>query len=228
MKKLCFSKIVLALTLVTLLFSPKEAKAFLLLGDGALGDYTGSFTYAAANASSAQIVVSLTNTSPVANGGFITALAFNNPLDLITGVSLASTDPDFGLLGASTFQNGISGSPYGNFDIGASITSSWLGGGAPQPGIGVGNSATFTFNLTGSSLNTLTADTFAQTLSSGNAGGGNKAFVVRFRGFEDDGSDKVPGTFIPPNPPPPVVPEPATMMLFGTGLVGAFLRKKVA
>src|SRR5262245_20438389 len=48
-----------------------------------LGACTGSATYNAANATSATLTITLDNTSPAGNGGYITAFAFNNPGNLI-------------------------------------------------------------------------------------------------------------------------------------------------
>src|SRR5262245_7676801 len=70
-----------------------------------LGNFSATFTYTASSATAATIVVSITNTSPAANGGFLTAFVFNNPDNLITGVSLSSTSSTFDtLLGSPTFN----------------------------------------------------------------------------------------------------------------------------
>jgi hypothetical protein len=110
----------------------------LLVGDGVYGDFTGVFTYNATDASHATLSVLLRNTSPANNGGYITGFAFNNPYDQIANVSLTATDPDFRVIGGSSFKNKIGASPDGDFDIGGSISSSFLGGGKPQPGMAAG------------------------------------------------------------------------------------------
>jgi hypothetical protein len=169
-----------------------------------IGSFLGNFSFTASTNTQAQIVVSLTNTSPVDNGGYLTAFAFNNPGNLITGVSGFTTSlSTFDLIGDPTFNNTIKASPYPFFDLGGSSTNdSWLGGGSPPGGIAVGQTGIFTFSLTGSELLGLNDLSFFNT--------GDPWFAARFRGFIDGGSDKVPA-----NP----VPEPASILLFGTGLV---------
>ncbi|MDP2652921.1 MAG: PEP-CTERM sorting domain-containing protein [Candidatus Omnitrophota bacterium] len=218
---------VLALSIVGMVvFNPTVSHALMLIGgDGLLGSYSGSLNYSFTNSTTAQLEIFLTNTSPADNGGYLTAFVFNNPRNRITDISFSSSDPDFNLLGEdSSFQNGVNGRPYGQFDIGASTGSAFQGGGKPSKGIAVGDTESFTFDLTGHHLDILTEETFLNTLSRRpGAGQGRKSFVARFRGFEDDGSDKVPGG---PGENP-VAPEPATMILFGAGMVGgAVMRKK--
>ena len=180
-------------------------------GDGALGSFEGTFDFNAVGDASANITISLTNTSPAANGGFLTAFVFNNPDDAIGAVLSTSTStlPSFStwLFG----DNSINAAPFGQFDIGAAIKGSFEGGGAPSKGIGVGETATFTFYITGSGLLDLVVEDFLNELSTPTGDGqGTQSFVARFRGFKGDGSDKVPGT----------VPVPSTMYLLGTGLIG--------
>ena len=99
---------------VLLLFAtiPQPSYAIPISGTGALGSFTGDFTY---DNVFSQLVVTLTNTSPVANGGFLNAFAFNNPSGLITGVpTFTSPDnPNFNLLGGASFDNTIAAQPFG-------------------------------------------------------------------------------------------------------------------
>lgn len=196
--------------------------------ESGLGTWTGDFAYTPTSSTTAQMVISLTNTSPMANGGFITAFVFNNPGLKLGGGTISFTDTDFGAAIASNFFNGA---PFGKFDILTSTSccaaNGFEGGGMPQLGIGVGVTETFTYNWTGTMLDTLSEQDFFNELSDGSmgAGQGTKAFAVRFRGFLDGGSDKVPG--IPGMPGDPnggnPVPEPSTIALFGSGLLGMVL-----
>ena len=186
---------------------PQDSYAVFIFGDGLLGHFNGDFTYSAADT---RLTITLTNTSPAANGGFIVGFSFNNPSNLISSVvALNTSDPDFGVAGGPGYNNSVGESPFGQFDIGAEIS------GSPLQGIGVGATETFVFNFTGTNLNTLNESIFLSTLSSPHGDGeGVQPFVVRFQGFEDGDSDKVP-----------LVPEPTTMLLFGIGALGLGINK---
>jgi hypothetical protein len=206
---------VLAIALAVL---PAMAGAIPIFGTGSLGSFTGSLEYTSGGDTSGAVDVELSNTSPVANGGFITAFVFNIPAGAsLSSVILTPSDADFGVIGGPSFSDSVNGAPFGQFDIGASTFMSFEGGGPPSLGIGVGGMATFSFSLTGTGLGSLTAGDFLATLSVPPGDGeGHEAFVVRFRGFNDGGSDKVPGQ---------VVPEPATAGLVGLGLTGLWARR---
>jgi hypothetical protein len=177
---------------------PAGADTITFLGDTAnstsnLGNFSATLTYTASSSTSATLDLTLTNTSPAANGGFLTAFVLNNPNNSITSVTQGATfGANFSVLGLT--NNGVKGAPYGQFDFGASTGGSFEGGGNPSKGIGVGGSETFDFILTGVGLKTLNASSFANELSVGPGNGmGDQFFVARFRGFNNGGSDKVPG-----------------------------------
>lgn len=117
------------------------------------------------------LTITLANTSPAANGGYITASAFNIGTAQLLAGSFSTTDSDFGLFGSTSV------SPYGTRDTLISSTNGqWLGGGFPGNGIGVGQTATFSLSF--ASLGNLTEQSVLDSS------------LVRFRGFVDGGSDK--------------------------------------
>jgi hypothetical protein len=179
-----------------------------------LGDFIAQFSYSLVSPTNAELFVTLTNTSPVSNGGYLTGFVFNNPNNFITNVSLSGSNALFNLLGAPSFQNTISASPFGRYDIGAALGGDFLGSGSPTGGISVGQSANFGFALTGNNLDQLNASSFIQTQS--NEG---EFLIARFRGFDNGGSDKVPGGSTP-------VPEPGVIFLLLFGLAGLAIYKK--
>jgi hypothetical protein len=201
-----------------------------------LGNFSATLIYTDIDATHATLEVrNLTNTSPAANGGYLTAFVLNNP-GSITGISEGNSFGNFQLIpvGGPYNNDGVNGAPFGQFDFGASTFKDFEGGGPPSAGLGVGQSESFLFNLVGTSLNTLNVMSFVNAKSVGPGDGmGHQFFVARFRGFKNVGSDKVPGD--PgdgggggggggPGPGPgPAVPEPSTLLLLGLG-IGALSR----
>jgi MYXO-CTERM domain-containing protein len=169
-----------------------------------LGSFSGEMSFTATGATTGTLSVTLTNTSPVANGGWLTAFAF----DVIDGLSLtlaSAPSASWGLL------TNASGSPFGTFDFGASTSNSWEGGGPPSLGIGVGGTGVWTFAVTAVSSAVLSGATEASFFDATDG----HAFVVRFRGFEDGNSDKVVG-----------VPVPAPGAIALLGLAGLVARRR--
>jgi len=203
------------------------AQAVLLTGDGAASteqtgsNFSGELTYSFSSATAATLTLDLSNTTPAIVGGFLTAFVLNNPGDNISSVTLSSAPTaDWSLLGLS--NNGVNGAPFGDFDFGATsgdVNGGFEGGGNPGTGLGVGQSGTFVFALTGTSLDTLNDLSFVNELSNApGQGQGAQFLVARFRGLANEGSDKVPGA---------VIPEPSTyaMLLAGLGLLGFGVRR---
>ena len=165
------------------------------------GSFTGSMIFTATGATTGTCSVSLTNTSPAANGGFLTAFAFN----VVDGVTLgfnSSTQPTWGLLSV------VDANPYRIFDYGAGI-GSWLDGGPPFNGMAVGITSVteFSVSATAGVLATLTDSSFFDDSN-------GYAFAARFRGFANGGSDKVLG----------VVPAPGAIALLA--LAGLASRRR--
>ncbi len=151
-----------------------------------LGSYVGSLDYSFLGGNSGSLTVTLTNTTPVADGGFLTGFLFN----------VGSNDPfasadflggDYPFLEAA----GESGNPFGSSYVGgAALGGNFEGGGNPTVGIDNGDTGIFSFAITASDASSLSAASFLEGPYEFN-------FIVRFRGFANGGSDKVPGTTVP-------------------------------
>jgi len=191
-------------------------------GLNGLGSFEAQITYSYSGLDPTRAVlrIDLTNTTPAYRGGYLTAFAWNNPSQHISGVeSFHATDSDFALLGGSSFNNGVKAAPFGLFDFGVSTGQSWEGGGNPSRGLAPGATATFTFNLLGQNMFELNEQSFLSELSAPpHAGQGTQFAVARFRGFDNcnPDSDKVPGEL----PPLMHFPEPSSVLLVGIGIVG--------
>ena len=143
------------------------------------------------------LTITLTNTSPSANGGYITADAFDLA-GAATITAYSTTDADFTLFPAPPSGGGVVNvSPFGDREFVIGLDNTFEGGGSPVAGISTGTSATFTLTLGGNISSVTELSVF-------------NSEVVRFRGFTDGSSDKDLITR--------TVPEPASLLLLGSGL----------
>lgn len=172
-----------------------------------LGRFTGAIEYNFLGDNHGQLLINLTNMSDPGNGGFITALIFNIGAPQRSGADTAtlvqSTHPAI----VDIEGPGIGGSPFGHFDAGAGIFGQFEGGGNPSVGIGVGLSGSLEFLVDSQHASVLTASSFID-------GPNDFNFIVRFRGFLDGGSDKVP------------VPVPGSVVLMGLGAIAISSRRR--
>lgn len=174
-----------------------------------LGSFTGSIQYTPSAVNAGTLLVSLTNTTaPESMGGYITGFAFNfHSADPAAALSMVSATNPFLEI------TDVSCPPFGEYDKGAALGGSWVGGGRPLHGIPLGGTGTFTFAVSASDAQTLEAADFISDAPSRAA----FAFVVRFRGFTNGGSDKVPGS---------TVPAPGALALMGLGGILSLRRKR--
>jgi hypothetical protein len=169
--------------------------------------YSGMLEYNFISGSTGELKVSLTNDTPAAVGGFLTGFLFR--ANAVTGTGLTSANP---VAFQSTGPG--SGSPFGTFDGGAALGGSFLGGGSPSAGLGIGQSGMFIFNVTSATASTISAADFLGSLD-------EPGFLVRFRGLADGGSDKVPGGGFDV-----VVPLPGAGALAAVGLLAVGIRRR--
>jgi hypothetical protein len=156
-----------------------------------LGTFIGTLNYTFLGGTTGNLDVSLTNTTPSATGGYITAFMFRPPPELgaFTSVLTASD-----IASMSNIPAGASGAPFpGNWLGGAGTGGSWLAGGSPTGAVAIGQTGNWSFTITGANASQLTSDSFV----SGDKVSDPYAFIVRFRGMNNDGSDKVPANQLP-------------------------------
>lgn len=170
-----------------------------------LGNFVGTLEYAFVGEEQGSLTVTLTNTSHPDNGGYLTGFIFNFGVDVDDTDSAVLLSATYPFLDAP-MQNGA---PYGNpFLGGAALGGDWSGGGNPTNGIEVGGTGEFTFDINSADAMELTAASFL-------SGPFEFNFLVRFRGFENGGSDKVP-----------VIPAPASAGLIALGAMSMSSRRR--
>jgi len=171
-----------------------------------------------------RVDVTIKNSSINESDPRLTGFAFNLP-DAIFGF-IAFGGPSF--WGTMVDRDNIgTPEPLGKFDV-AAITGPNFSGGDPNFGIPVGQTGSFYWQWSPSSLPNFTPQDFLGLLSAGGQNDVPQYFAARFQrtGLDGKGSDvAVPGEGLMR------VPEPETIVLLGIALVafavyGLYMRKK--
>lgn len=171
-----------------------------------------------------RVSLKLSNTTPAALGGNITAFVFGLPSGVSYDGSL--TDADGSNFEANTspsttpFSNVASN---GSFDLLFGIGGVFNGGGNPNNGIGTGSDATLTFLLDTSDDAATVESAFLSGFEAD--GASSLGAAMRWRGLANGGSEKllyVPQTAVVP------LPAAAWLALAGLGGLGAARRFKIA
>lgn len=170
-----------------------------------LGVFSGTAIWNPKGANQGQLTITLTNAAGTAAGGKLTGFVFNvNTTAALTAT--LDTRPNANW----QFMNNPSASPFdGPFRFGAAIGGSFEGGGNPNNGLSIGQTGTFMFTISGSGVGNLRVIDFVNFSQGVN-------FAVRFRGFDNGGSDKIGA----------IVPAPGAVALMGMGALLATRRRR--
>lgn len=170
------------------------------------GSYTGTMEWVhSEGAGSGTLRVTFTNTSALANGGFLTAFGFNTAqgASALFSSELNGTARRWRALSNFTVRG------FGTFDSGAGLGGRWRNGTSPIYGISVGRTKGFEFDVFGDP-ELLAAMTVDSLIDESNGIG----VIARFRGFDDGGTDTVTAR----------LPAPGAFAVLGLGL-GVFRRR---
>jgi hypothetical protein len=213
----CFA--VLAAFLLLIVAHAASATQFTITGTSFpnYNSATVDFNYTPLSATSGQISIVITNTSDVVSS--LTAFAFNTPSNVTGLSSFAGPTGWSGICNPDSINTPMQ---YGFFDF-AGITGPNFNGGKVASGIAMGQTGSFTLDIAGTSMLTLTTADFLALLSdlSGKVGT-PEYFAGRYQGIGTSGGSDVA---VPGNSP---VSEPSTFLLSGVGMLIAvvFARRK--
>ncbi|MGJ8637414.1 MAG: MYXO-CTERM sorting domain-containing protein [Phycisphaerales bacterium] len=199
-----------AISAAALVCASASASSLTILGDASSSNgntgsaFSATLDYVFSSGNNGVLTISMENTTSSSIGGFLTGFVFN--IDSVdsnaTAILNSASDADF-------LDTGIeSASPYGMFDAGAALNANWTGGGSPSAGMAVSATESFVFSITANDASLLSSSSFF--------GGDGSGFAVRFRGLNNDGSDKVLAT----------IPAPGTASLALLGLAAATRRRR--